>query len=397
MTTMAEMHGAPELDAGAPLLDPAGPAVVLGGADPFVGAVEPTDATLFGPRGAYLANDGSLWVADTGHHRLLGWRETPTEDGRPADIVIGQPDFVSEGRNALGDPSATTMNVPTGVHAWGENGIAVGDAWNNRVLVWFARPTESGVPADLVLGQADFTGQDPNRGTPVAGPGTMHWPFALRIIEGRLYVADAGNRRILIWNALPTEVGQPADAVIGQPDLKSRSDNGGGDANAASFRWPHAISVVDGRLAVSDAGNNRVLLWDGVPTSHEPATAVLGQTSFTGTEHNQGRYWPGAAAMNMPYAMDAADGRIVVGDTANSRLLGFRAPFADSADAVELTGQAHFGTKGDNRWGPPVRDSLCWPYGMQIVGDRLVLADTGNHRVVLWDFAAGDTARGATG
>ncbi|HAX79644.1 MAG TPA: hypothetical protein DCY88_28385, partial [Cyanobacteria bacterium UBA11372] len=37
--------------------------------------VEPTANTLFGPRGACLVSEtGALWVSDTGHHRLLGWR-----------------------------------------------------------------------------------------------------------------------------------------------------------------------------------------------------------------------------------------------------------------------------------------------------------------------------------
>lgn len=378
-------EGLPQAPPSPPLLDPAGPEVLLGGADPLQGPLAPAADTLYGPRGAYLfGEDGPLWVADTGHHRLLGWRQRPTADNTPADWVLGQPAFDREGRNALGDASASTLNVPCGVAEWGE-GMAVADSWNNRVLVWLRMPESSHVPADLVLGQADFTGQFPNRNTPDAGPHTMHWPFQVLVHEGRLYVADAGNRRVLVWRELPTENGQPADFVLGQSDLFSRHDNGGHETGPSSMRWPHDIAILDGNLVVTDAGNNRVLIWDGLPdTTDAPAARVLGQSDFSGVDHNQSAYWPDAKCLNMPYAVAAGDGWLIAGDTANSRLVGWRAPFETGSAAVAVSGQTHFGAKGDNRWQDPVRDSLCWPYGLQIAKDLAVVADTGNHRVQLW-------------
>ena len=51
---------------------------------------------MFAPRAACLISEnGPLYVSDTGHHRLLGWRNLPTTDSQPADLVIGQPDFNS--------------------------------------------------------------------------------------------------------------------------------------------------------------------------------------------------------------------------------------------------------------------------------------------------------------
>ncbi|MGF1467313.1 MAG: NHL repeat-containing protein [Sandaracinaceae bacterium] len=393
MTELARvaLAGPPTGDPGRPLLCPTGPAVVLGGADPFAGAVSPSPTSLFGPRGACLGGDGSLWIADTGHHRLLGYRERPLSDGRPADWVLGQPDMRSEGRNALGPASSRTLNVPTGVARWGDRGLAVADAWNNRVLVWREAPRASDTPADLVLGQASFDAQEPNRGRATAGADTMHWPFQVKVVDDRVYVADGGNRRVLVWHGLPSESGQPADGVLGQPSLDERSDNGGAGVGPGTFRWPHDLAVLDGRLLVTDAGNNRVLVWDGFPDGGMPsATVVLGQSDFASVDHNQGAYWPGPSSVNMPYALDAAAGWVLVADTANSRLVGFRAPLADGQAAVALTGQPHFGAKGDNRWGPPVRDSLCWPYGLALAEDRTaVVADTGNHRVLLWPLAEG--------
>ena len=371
-----------------PVLDPNGPTVVLGGADPFHPDIVPSAASLFGPRSAYLSGyDGPLLIADTGHHRVVVHKTLPTQDGTPADLVLGQPDFRTEGRNAgRDDASAATMNVPTGLCRFGE-GLVVADAWNNRVLIWRTMPTESAVPADIVLGQADAEGQRPNRDLAEPRPDTMHWPFQVLVHDGRLFVADAGNRRILVWRSLPTETSQPADYALGQVDLHSRSDNAGGPADARTLRWPHDLAIVDGRLAVADAGNNRVLLWDSVPDDrYVPASTVIGQGDFRSTDHNRATYWPTADSVNMPYALAATEQGLLVADTANSRLLGYRAPLTSHMAADRLTGQPHFKTKGDNRNRLPVRDSLCWPYGVHAVKHRVVVSDTGNHRILLWSL-----------
>lgn len=363
-----------------------GPEVVLGGTDPFSPDIKPEATSLFGPRSAFLAGpEGPLYIADTGHHRVVVHLERPRTDGRPADLVLGQPDFFTEGRNARQpDASASSMNVPTGICAFGA-GIAVADSWNNRVLIWREPPTHTAQPADIILGQDDPRAQRPNRDLPGPRADTMHWPFQVMAHEGRFYVADAGNRRILVWNELPDTDAQPADFVLGQADLTSRSDNGGGEADARSLRWPHDMTVIDGRLAVSDAGNNRVLVWDGMPDeTNAPASLVLGQGDFTKTDHNRAIYWPTASSLNMPYALAAADDGILVADTANSRLVFYATPLSSTMDATRLTGQHHFGLKGDNRNRLPERDSLCWPYGLQILDDVAVVSDTGNHRIVLW-------------
>lgn len=357
MTTVVGLRPVPAGPRPPPLLFPGGPAVVLGGHDPFSGGLEPSATTMYGPRGAFLAgDDGPLWVADTGHHRLLGWRSRPRQDGTPADWVLGQPDFQTEGRNAgLDRATARTMNMPTGVHRFGDRGLMVADSWNNRVLIWSSAPTLGGAEPDLILGQASPEAQEPNRGTDQPRADTMHWPFAALVVDGRLYVADAGNRRILGWRSLPTETGQPADFVLGQPDLEARSDNAGGPADARTMRWPHDLTVTEGKLAVADAGNNRILIFTGAPEdNHVAAETVLGQPDFAGVDHNRGEYLPTERALNMPYALDAAGAALAIVDTANSRLVGFDVPLKNDSAAV--------------------------------------ISDTGNHRVVLWALTEGGRA-----
>ncbi len=373
--------------AGAPLLDPAGPRVVLGWtAEALAAPIEPSPSVLFGPRGVCLHPDGSLWVADTGHHRLLGWRRVPRADNAPADFVIGQPDFGREGRNAKGPAGAHTLNVPTGLCAWGA-GLAVADAWNHRVLLWRETPRASHQPADIVLGQDGPAGMLANRGADLPDAATLHWPYGVADLDGRLLVADSGNRRVLIWEN-PERSGQPADRVLGQRDFITRDENAGGPVGAMGMRWPHGIAFWQGHLAVSDAGNNRIMLWDGLPPrSAAPCGRLLGQADFAACDHNMGAYYPDAAAVNMPYAVTVAGGLLIAADTANSRLLGWTRPEM-TAPAERLTGQPDFASKGDNAWGLPARDTLCWPYGLSALGRQVAVADSGNNRVLLWDLAS---------
>lgn len=397
--SLAPAHLRRPLDAGlaptpAPtaMLTTSGPRVILGGeigADGLAQQVEPRADTLFGPRGACLASPaGPLYVCDTGHHRLLAWSKPPTADQTPADMVIGQPDFFREGRNAKSGVGATTLNVPTGIAADAET-LVVADAWNHRVLIWHGHPDRSNRPADVVLGQADFTGGLANRGTAAPRADTLNWCYGVAIADGRLFVADTGNRRMLVWDTIPTRNSTPADLVLGQTDFTTRDENAGAPAGASGMRWPHTICVADGMVLVPDAGNNRVMVWRQMPTRNgAPCDFVLGQTDVTSVDHNRAAYYPTATAMSMPYGLTRQGDRIAVADTANSRLVGFEIDVLDmGADATSLTGQRTFEAKGDNRWGPPVRDSLCWPYGVAACGETLIIADSGNSRVLLWEAA----------
>lgn len=350
--------------------------------------VIPAADTCFGPRGAaLLGENGPLIICDTGHHRLLGWNTLPTVDRQAADWLIGHPGFDGEGRNAKGPVSASTLNVPTGICAYGEHGLAVADAWNHRILLWDDAPARSHTPADRVLGQTGFQANLANHGlTATASAGSLHWPYGVHVADGRIFVADTGNRRVLIWNTLDVINGQPADVVLGQYDFHARHENAGSSPDTMSMRWPHGIALWQGRLCVSDAGNNRIMVWDGIPLRHgEPCQWLLGQDTPTRTEHNQSLYWPRNNTLNMPYAITAAGDWLLAADTANSRLLGWHIDdLENGAPARALSGQPDFHSKGDNRWQAPTDDSFCWPYGIQQLHGRVVVADSGNNRVSIW-------------
>lgn len=393
-----------QLQFGLPL-SPHGAEVILGHSikpGELAVPIAPSRINMFGPRGACLISEnGPLWVSDTGHHRLLGWRSVPTTDSQPADWVIGQPDFYHEGQNAKGTPGRTTFSVPTGICKFGE-GLAVADAWNHRVLIWKTLPEDNNIPADLVLGQANFTDNQPNQGQKDAAANTLNWCYGVFSHQNKLFVADTGNRRVLIWHQLPQENGQPADLVLGQPNTTSHDENGGDSPSASSMRWCHDITLWGDNLVVTDAGNNRVMIWEGIPTENNaPCKVVLGQKNFNLVEMNQGVYLPNASSLSMPYGVATIQNQIqnrdrnqnqdwlLVADTANSRLLAWKKPSSIESlqgKAADIAiGQNNFQSKGENRdYGLPTRDSLNWSYGVNTCGKTVAIADSGNNRILIY-------------
>jgi len=345
------------------LLEAGGARVILGQGPqaPLAAPIAASPHSLFGPRGACLAApDGPLFVCDTGHHRLRIFRQAPGADNAAADRLIEQPDFRGEARNAKGAIRAARLNVPTGIAA-----------------------------ADVVIGQKDFMSGLANGGTDSVGAVTLNWCYGVAIADGRLFVADTGNRRVLVWNAIPTRNGTPADLVLGQRDFTTRDENAGQSGSALGMRWPHDIAVSAGMLMVADAGNNRVMIWRSLPQSNGVACdCVLGQADVNGLDHNRAAYYPTASALNMPYGLAVQHGLLIVADTANSRLVGFdHSDLSMGAEATRLAGQDAATDKGDNRWQPATRDSLCWPYDVAGCGDTLVIAESGNNRILLWEAA----------
>lgn len=261
-----------------------------------------------------VASDGQiLAVADTANNRVLIWNSIPTTNGQPADLVLGQPDF-----NTVEQVGATasSLRAPQGV--WVQNGrLFVADTQNNRIMIWNSIPTHNNQAADIVLGQPNFTTVIPinqSQANLVAAANTMLSPVSVSSDGTHLLVADLGFNRALIWNSIPTQNQQPADVEIGQPDMVSAlqlPDNAfTGIASIASGQTTQETPVLctvptgidfndnptypnvcgrtlafprfvlsDGtRLYVADSGNDRVLIYETIPTQNAPAAdVILGQ------------------------------------------------------------------------------------------------------------------------
>lgn len=351
-------------------------------------AAMPTANQLYAPRGVWL-DDERLIVADTGNHRMMIWFDPAAASHSPADVVIGQPDFGTEGAQAGGTGPELGLRLPTGVIVY-EGRLVVADAWNHRVLVWDRIPEAPNVAPDMVLGQPDRRSVNENRGG-ACGLNTMYWPYGVAVIGDRFYVADTGNRRVLGWPSIP-EPDQVPDLVLGQPDATTREENRGG-IGPATFRWPHDLAGNPEITVIADAGNHRLLGWKPRPDKDRPADTLFGQVDFeSAVEFPYGPQGP--SAMRFPYAISLdrvpveASPLLAVADTANNRvLLWNQVPLDSHVDADGVLGQHEFDSNGENRWEMVAEDTFCWPYGLLLHRGRLAVADSGNNRVVVWDRA----------
>jgi hypothetical protein len=365
------------------------PSVWLGAKSPFGIALpdaKPSATQMYAPRGVFH-NDDFLVAADSGNHRIMIWKGIPTDDQTPADIVLGQPDFETEGAKANGKSTERGMHLPTGVKII-EGKLFVADSWHHRILVWNEMPTENFQKPDYVIGQKDLTEVTENRGQGKCSAETLYWCYGFNYINGIFYIADTGNRRVLGFRGIP-EQGQPADFVVGQDDFETNLENRGLEqtADGKSFRWVHEISGNSEMIFFADAGNHRVLGWNGTLDGDRAADIVLGQENFE--KNSEFPYIKqGASRLRFPYSVSVDGDKLAVADTANNRVLLWEplptGRFFQAAESV--IGQPDFNETGENRWKMVDRDTLCWVYGIHLYNNKLAVADSGNNRVMIWEI-----------
>ncbi len=252
--------------------------------------------------------------------------------------------------------------------------IYVADTLNNRVLGWRdAGNFPTGAVADLVIGQPDLLGTGPN--SPDVSVG--FWSPAGVAVDaaGNLFVADTNNHRVLRYPRPFDQKNQAPDLVVGQMNFSSHSRNMGlADPNSASLAYPVAVALnAQGDLAVSDSVNHRVLIFRaGSLAANGPAAdVVLGQANFSTSAGGAG---PAGISQPGGVAFDGT-GRLYVADVTGNRVLVFSAGAATGASAVRIIG----GNPDGALRGP---HTLYRPFGVAAAGDMLLVADTGNHRVL---------------
>ena len=268
-------------------------------------------------------HSGRLFVADTYNNRVLSWPNAPAfANAQPPDLVLGQPNFLAHTGNN-GGVSARSLSQPNQValDANGAQGnLYVADTNNNRVLEYDA-PLSSGMAASRVFGQGgNFTTAVFNNGGVSAN--SLERPTSLALdAQGNLYVADAGNNRVLEYDT-PLSTDTTADRVFGQPDFNQGIFNNGG-LGAASLGNPNGVALdAQGNLYVADLANQRVLEYDAPLSSGMAASRVFGQPDFGHNDINHGGLSANSLSFPAGVALDA-QANLYVADLGNSRVLEY--------------------------------------------------------------------------
>ncbi|MEQ8712745.1 MAG: hypothetical protein RIC80_06995 [Cyclobacteriaceae bacterium] len=336
---------------------------------------------LLAPRGVWIHN-GKLFVSDTGQNRVFVWNSLPTEKHQAPDLTLGQLEATDTQRNSGHGASASTLHYPSGIWSDGMR-LIVADAWNHRVLIWNTLPKANGQPADVVLGQPSFEGNQPN----VKGVGndptskSLNWPYGVFSNGTSLWIADTGNRRVLFFKDIPEASYQEADGVIGKENFNER------DYENTDPIWPYSVKVSpEGAMSITDTQYYRVLLWNDWETAFtQKADVIIGQESFEANGQNQYRLQPATFTLNWCYDSFFHHQNLFVADTGNSRILQFSPiPKKNNPAAHSLIGHNDFGTGSENKKTMMgTSNALYWPFSICIDQNILAIADTGNHRLVL--------------
>lgn len=354
-----------------------------------------TPTRLAGPVGLAVDSSGSVYVSVATDHRILVFPSAPSST---PNFVFGQRDFTSNRANAGAAPraSASTLSSPTSLAVDSEGNVYSADTGNNRVLMFPPRTPS----ASRVWGQLDYSANSPNQ----VKPASLNSPVKMAIDYSTppyaLYVADPNNHRVLGWrDASRFRDGDPADFVIGQPDLFTAHANldtpNPNTPSQVSLASPAGLCVDsnDGTLYVADTGNNRVLRYPRPASQAGRITpdAVIGQIDFTTSTSASVT----ASTLNSPTGLALGpDGNLFVSDSGNNRVLEFAPRPGSNAAAIRVYGQPDF-----NTFSPPAEagpQTLSNPRGLFVdPSGALYVADTGAHRIVLYPNTQAAPSAGA--
>lgn len=338
-----------------------------------------------------------------------------------ASSVIGQLDAESGEANRGGVVSGETLYFPGGMAIAPGGGLLVADSFNNRVLHFAAVPSGPGASANAVIGQASL--DDSLRGVSEV---ELNGPAAVAVGAGKIAVADAMSNRVLIYDyPLPADGSRPTASVVLGQEGDFLSSTPGCDADR--FKRPSGVAITpQGQLIVADSANHRVLVWSAIPSdpNNVPApTVVLGQETLThcvsnddlqdgttDTSPTSGQPVATARTLAEPVGVWSDGRRLVVADSLNDRVLIWTSFPTDNFQRANLVlGHSTFSDTLPNSEHDeeadldPTSRTLSYPNDVHSDGTSLVVADSNNHRVLIWrefpqgSFQAADVVLGHSG
>ena len=408
------------------------------GGSPTVVAGFASAGGLVRPRGLAVDGSGVLYVADTGHNRVL--RLDPASAGTVTSIGTGAAGDSGDG----GPATAARLREPAGVALSPDRQVLyIADTGNNRVRsVSLNAGTIHPLAGTGTPGSSDS-------GTP-ALQAQLRSPFAVAVLrDGRVVIGDTGNdlvrvvengvlttlagtgtpgfsevpntRRGLDELAGPTAVtqgdrlaslrqracGSPGDGSLllsldtfnhslrAQCSLDSRAlfdvvGNGRPGAGSNQLAYPMGLAVGgasptgDASVYVADTFNDVVRRID-TTAAGSSATTVAGTMQAAGFAGDQGQATSARLSHPGGVAMDAA-GNLYIADTYNNRIR--RVSTAGTITTIAGTGVS--GSEGDGA--AATGANLFFPEGVAVDTANpanVYVADTFSHRVRRIDGATG--------
>jgi sugar lactone lactonase YvrE len=323
-----------------------------------------TSTGLVGPFALAFDSGHNLWVADAYGNRVLEYK-APFTSGEAASIVIGQSGF-----NTLSPATTSTgLNTPNGLAFDSSGDLWVVDSSNDRVLEYKA-PLSTHEAASLAIGQPGFTTDEHT----VTNSTSLDSPYGLAFDpSGNLWVADLLNGRVLEYTA-PFSTHEAASLVIGEPSFTAAND----EVSKTGLNAPNSLAFdSSGNLWVVDG--HRVLEYAAPLATHEAASLVIGQNTFTNSSTATD-----STGLNIPngLAFDSS-GNLWVADKVNNRVLEYKSPLSTFEAASLVVGQPNFTSSATTPVTEPTATSLDEPTGLAFDSSgNLWVADWSDGRVL---------------
>jgi PKD repeat protein len=226
-----------------------------------------------------IAADGSgnVWIVDSEAAHVIKYN---TSGQKVAEL--GQAWNPGSSNNQFNDPIGIAIDGSGNIYV-SDSGYWGSDYGNNRVQIF----NSSGTHLATIGGGACGTGNT-----------QLCWPRRLAIFGNQLYIADAANHRVQIFN-ISDPVSPTYQATLGQTGAHGSSNN--------RFHRPQGVAVDMNYIYVADTLNHRVQIFNRTTLAY---VATIGG-SF-GAGNNQLKY-------PTDVAVDAA-GNIYVADFHNKRV-----------------------------------------------------------------------------
>lgn len=320
------------------------------------GAMDPTSPLLYPGKVLADAATNALYVADSGHHRLV----RAALDGTGAETI-------GSGEPGAEDGSFETarFHSPQGMAFDAANGwLYVADTANHLLRrVDLARRTVrtiagTGAPAT----QARAAGR--------ARELALNSPWDLCLLDGKLFIAMAGAHQIWFYD--------PEHEVAGVFAGNSAEGRTDGLAPNATFAQPSGIISDGTRLFVADSEIScvRVIELDQASGAARVRTLAGGDLMQFGDRDGRGDLARFQHPLGIAWVPVGAPGggSIYIADTFNDKV---RRLEPSTRDVATLAGRGSAGAED----GPASSARFREPSGLSYARDRLYVADTNNHAI----------------
>ena len=200
-----------------------------------------------------------LFVTDYGNGRVLVFDVSAIVDGEPAMNVLGKPDFVSNTDATTQNGMSYSQDIAFDAE---RNYLFVTDECRVLVFDVSVGTITDGMNAINVLGEANFTDQ---RCTFSQTNISYPWGLGYDSENQHLFVGNEDDYRVQVWDVAEITDGETALAVLGHANFDDGYE--ANTTTRSTFNNPvgSVFDYANNRMFLADKGNNRILVFSPIP------------------------------------------------------------------------------------------------------------------------------------